>query len=246
MTQEAKKQLDEILKKDLWSELHHHLDSINMELVHAKIGQDIGNGKDVYPSPYQLFRAYRYVAPQDVKVVILGQDPYPKGEAIGLAFGVDTDKIPTSLRTIYKELCDEFNHTPEQFDYSLEHWAEQGVLLLNTSLTVRHGAPGSHEGLWDFLIRDTLRVINQESPAAIHLLWGKHAKSYKQYIHGAVLEAAHPAAEAYGGGNAGFYGCGHFYQVNERLKALGLGAIDWFGDKLSMTEIEMLAEYDGE
>jgi uracil-DNA glycosylase len=245
MIKQAKQQLHTILKKDLWELLHHQLESVNMELVHAKIGQDIGNGKEVYPSPYQLFRAYRYMEPQDVKVVILGQDPYPKGEAIGLAFGVDTPKIPASLRNIYKELCNQFNHVPEEFDYSLEHWAKQGVLLLNTSLTVREGSPGSHDGLWDFLIKDTLRVINQEAPRAIHLLWGKHAKSYKQYINGAVLEAAHPAAEGYRG-NAGFYGCGHFYEVNERLKSLGLDTIDWFGDKLSMTETEMLAEYDKE
>lgn len=244
MTKEKIEQLNQVFKKDLWSELHPHLDSIDMQVVYAKIEDDIKQGREVYPSPDDIFKAYRLTPPENVKAVILGQDPYHNGQAMGLSFGVNGKKVPPSLRNIYKELCNEFDHYPEEFDYSLEHWAQQGVLMLNTALTVTEKKPTSYAGMWDFLIKATLQVVRWKSPHAIHLLWGKHAQGYTKYITTAVLKAAHPAAESYSGGGAGFFGCGHFYQVNERLKQRGEQPIDWFKLPEPVSEQSQIDEYD--
>jgi len=236
--------LKDLFKRSLWGELHNQLDPPGFTNFVQRLEKDIPTGKEIYPSPTNIFAAYELVKPEDVKVVILGQDPYHNGRAIGLSFGVNGSPIPPSLRNIYKELCDEFDHRPDvnDFDFSLEHWADQGVLLLNTSLTVLAKNPGSHKGLWDFLIKDTFRIIKYRSPHAIYLLWGKYAQGYSQYIDGQCLYAAHPAAEAYG--NAGFFGCGHFYEVNERLKVRGEKPIDWFKLPVAVSEEEQLKMYE--
>ena len=233
-----------MLKDQLWEELHPQLDTINMQLALLKVMEDSEKGKEVYPPPTQTFRALEYVQPEDVKVVILGQDPYHNGQANGMAFAVNRKPIPPSLRNIYKELCDEYNHVPDEFDYSLEHWAEQGVLLLNTSFTVPEKSPSAHAGSWDFMVNEIFRVLSMRAPKAIYLLWGKHAKSYSSKVKGAVRMAAHPAAEAYGSG--GFFGCGHFTAANEHLKALGIEPIDWFKLPEPVSEEEQLAEYEPE
>lgn len=212
-----------------------------MGVVLDRIDKDINQGKEVYPPPVDVFNAYKYTPLEDLKVVILGQDPYHNGQAIGLSFGVDTKPIPPSLRNIYKELCNEYDHVPEEFDYSLRHWAEQGVLMLNTSLTVQKSNAAAHAGLWNFMIDQTIRVINQEAPMAIFVLWGKHAQSYTSKINGAVLKASHPAAEGYG--HKGFFGCGHFTEINNRLKSLGKEEIDWFRDSKELTEQEQIEMY---
>jgi uracil-DNA glycosylase len=235
--------IKQMLKDQLWDELHPELDTISFDLAITRIEENVKSGKEVYPPPAAMFSAYQYVDPKDIKVVIIGQDPYHNGQANGMAFAVNKKPIPPSLRNIYKELCDEFDHRPnmDEFDFSLEHWAKQGVLLLNTSFTVVEKQPASHRGLWDFILHPTFRLIKWNSPKAIHVLWGKHAQGYTKYIDGAVIQAAHPAAEAYG--NAGFFGCGHFYQINERLKARGEEPIDWFKLPESVSEEEQLKEY---
>lgn len=218
------------LKKDLWPELHPLLDTISFEFVMDEVQKSIKEGRKVYPSPQLLFRAFALTPVNDVKVVILGQDPYPKGEATGLAFGVEDRAIPASLRNIYRELCDQFNHnvSMDDFDFSLESWAKQGVLLVNSSFTVEHGRPGSHGKLWDFILKDMFRIIKYRSPKAISLLMGKHAQSYSKFIDGEVIYTPHPAAESYSGGTSGFFGSGCFYQINDSLKVKGIEPIDWF------------------
>jgi len=241
-TEKKKTTIAQILKDQLWEELHPLVDTISMQLIIDRISADVQKGKEVYPPPTETFRALEYVNPEDIKVVIIGQDPYHNGQANGMAFAVNKKPIPPSLRNIYKELCDEYDHVPDDFDYSLQHWAEQGVLLLNTSFTVAEKSPGSYAGDWDFMVNEILRTINLKAPKAIFLLWGKHAKSYSSKINGAVRTAAHPAAEAYG--NAGFFGCGHFVAANEHLKALGIEPIDWFKLPEPVSEEEMLKEYE--
>lgn len=215
-----------------------------MELAISRIEQDIAQGKDVSPSPTAIFKAFELTDPKNIKVVILGQDPYFNGEATGLAFGVEGSKIPPSLKIIHKELQYEYDHVDDNFDYSLEHWAKQGVLLLNTSFTVVKKAPASHAGLWDFVVDYALRLVQQNSPKAMFLLWGKHAKAYGSKINRTVLQAAHPAAEAYSAGGAGFYGCGHFVKTNEHLKAMGLEPINWFELPSKPTDEEQIEEYE--
>jgi uracil-DNA glycosylase len=221
-------ELKKIMKVNLWEELHDCLEKSRFDEVYKMIQYDIKRGAEVYPSPHNICNAYKYVTPDKVKVVIIGQDPYHNGIATGLAFGVKNYKtIPPSLRNIFKELCDQYNHNVSQddFDFSLEHWAKQGVMLLNTSLTVRKGGPGSHFEMWDFLIIPTLELIQSQSPDAVYIMWGRHAQRYQYRISDdkVKLFAAHPAAESYKQ-DAGFYGNGHFVKVNEILKE----KIDWF------------------
>ena len=219
--------LKKVMKINLWDELHECLEKSRFDEAYSMISYDIKRGREVYPSPHDICNAYKYVTPDKVKVVILGQDPYHNGTATGLAFGVKSKSIPVSLRNIFKELCDQYNYnvSEDDFDFSLRHWARQGVLLLNSSLTVRKGGPGSHFGIWDFLINPTLELVQSKSPDAVYILWGKHAQRYQYRIADDKnkLIAAHPAAEAYKQ-DAGFYGNGHFVKANELLKY----KINWF------------------
>lgn len=217
--------MKEKLKSGLWEELHPYLNSPECDQILARMKRDVREGRVVYPSSLDIFNAYKLVSPDDVKVVILGQDPYHNGSATGLAFGVNKTPVPVSLRNIFKELCDEFDHrvSMDDFDFSLNHWGRQGVFLLNTSLTVKKGQPGSYLGMWDFLVIPTLRLIKYRSPNAIYFLWGNYAQRYKEHVGDRVLFAAHPAAESYKS-NAGFFGCGHFYHANQMLDR----KIDWF------------------
>jgi len=194
----------------------------------------------VYPNPENVFRAFELCQLKDLRVVILGQDPYHNGQATGLAFGVNGGRIPPSLRIIYKELCDQFDYTPDDFDYSLEHWSKQGVLMLNTALTVNAKQPGSHSDIWKWWTKEVIKRICEYKRHTIFVLWGKHAQSYKDLIHIAVLQAAHPAAEAYSGGNGGFYGNGHFLNINDRISP----KINWFESPKKLTDQEQIDLYN--
>jgi uracil-DNA glycosylase len=194
----------------------------------------------VYPDPDNVFRAFELCSLKDLRVVILGQDPYHNGQATGLCFGVNGGKIPPSLRIIYKELCSQFDHTPDDFDYSLEHWSKQGVLMLNTALTVNAKQPGSHSDAWKWWTKEVIKGICIHNRHTIFVLWGKHAQSYKDIIPIAVLHSAHPAAEAYSGGTAGFYGNGHFLNINDRITP----KINWFELPKKLTEQEQIDLYN--
>lgn len=184
----------------------------------------------VYPSDDKIFKAFELCQFKDLKVVILGQDPYHRGEAIGVCFGVDTtqSKIPPSLRVIVKELQSQYPEIDtSNFDYSLYSWAQQGVLLLNTYLTVAKNSPGSHQNMWAWWTASILKEIcARKCGNVLFILWGKHAQSFSYLIPSClILKSAHPAAEAYGGG--GFFGNKHFIQVNETLANKGIPGINW-------------------
>ena len=220
--------------------LSPYLTSSQFDMLVDNIKRDAPKG--VYPAGKDCFKAFELCQLQDLRVVILGQDPYHNGQATGLAFGVNSTPIPPSLKIITRELRAQFDYVPEEFDYSLQHWAAQGVLLLNTALSVIKKQPGSHSHLWNWLTPMLIKEMCTHKKDIIFVLWGKHAQSYEPHIHNTkyVLKSPHPAAEVYAGGKAGFFGNGHFLKVNEMLDK----KIDWFGLSKSLTDDEQIQLYN--
>ena len=183
----------------------------------------------VYPSMHDIYNALRYTSREDTRIVILGQDPYHGyGQAHGLCFSVKEGvAFPPSLKNIFKELNSEYGIS-EPKTGELTGWAKQGVLLLNTTLTVREGQPQSHKGQgWEILTDKIISVINDKDEPAVFILWGGNARAKRSLItkrHHLVLECAHPSPlSAYNG----FFGCNHFVKANEFLKSHSLKPIDW-------------------
>lgn len=184
----------------------------------------------VFPGPYQIFRAF-FVAPEDVRVIILGQDPYHEaGQAMGLAFSVpDSCKTPPSLRNIKKELLDDVG--VELPGNNLEGWAEQGMFLLNTVLTVSEGKANSHAGHgWEIFTANAIQYVLEHNcrPLSV-ILWGKPAQKYKTLFDKReaptlILESAHPSPlSAY----RGFFGSKPFSKTNSFFAAHGAPQINW-------------------
>ncbi|MFA6962284.1 MAG: uracil-DNA glycosylase [Opitutaceae bacterium] len=191
---------------------------------------------DVFPSRENLFRALELVRPADVKVVILGQDPYPTpGNAHGLSFSVPpTAKIPASLKAIYLSLARSFPDWRAPASGHLEPWAHQGVLLLNTILTVRSGEPMSHAKLgWQAFTQAVLRLIQAESPFVVFMLWGGKAEaSARPHIDTSrhmILADQHPSPLAQNRlpPEQKFAANGHFAKANDLLVSRGRPPIDW-------------------
>ena len=183
----------------------------------------------VYPAPDDLFNAFHLTPLKDVKVVILGQDPYHnEGQAHGLCFSVKPDvEIPPSLENIYKELHDDLGCYIPDNGY-LVKWAEEGVLLLNTVLTVRAHQANSHRGIgWEEFTDAVIRIVNEQDRPIVFMLWGNPARRKKSMLNNPkhlVLEAAHPSPLS---ANKGFFGCRHFSRANAFLEANGVEPIDW-------------------
>jgi len=182
----------------------------------------------VYPPMHDIFNALRFTAYENVKAVIVGQDPYIRpGEAHGLSFSVQHgQRIPPSLTNIYKELSTDIGFTHPGHG-CLEGWTRQGVLLLNNVLTVEAGKSRSHANKgWEIFTNTVLTLLNQREKPMVFLLWGRDAQTKGQTItnhHHLVLTAAHPSPLA--GGK--FFGCRHFSKANAFLDAHGLGGVDW-------------------
>ncbi len=195
------------------------------------------------PKAEDIFKVFRMPL-KDIKVVLIGQDPYSTpGDAIGLSFVNGTNKVPASLRIIYKEIN---NSTGLQGD--IKGWEQQGVFLLNSALTVETGKPASHLSYWEDFTKTIIRYISYNNPC-IWFLWGKMSQKFKPDINKSFLvkgyndrtiqdipitdsynyifEAPHPASEAYSGGNSGFYGCNHFIYTNIILEKLRKTKIKW-------------------
>lgn len=184
---------------------------------------------NIYPDMYDLFNALKYVSYEDTKVVILGQDPYHgKGQAHGFSFSVKEDvPIPPSLLNIYKELNNDLGlFIPDNGD--LTKWAKQGVLLLNTVLTVREKSPNSHRGKgWEILTDRIIELLNKRNKPMVFILWGANAKSKERLItnkNHLILKSVHPSPlSAY----RGFFGSKVFSRTNEFLRANNMDEIDW-------------------
>ncbi|PUE06423.1 uracil-DNA glycosylase [Limnohabitans sp. T6-5] len=202
--------------------------------LNAKLENILAAGHVVYPPDPLL--ALRLTPLQDVRVVILGQDPYHgPGQAQGLAFSVAPGvRVPPSLRNIFKELARSLA-VPIPAQGSLEHWAKQGVLLLNACLTVEAGQPGSHARLgWETLTDAMVKAVAQRKRPAVFMLWGAHAQAKKMLIDAAdpeqihlVLQANHPSPLSAMRPPVPFIGCGHFVQADQFLKKNGGKPIEW-------------------
>ena len=183
----------------------------------------------VFPPDDQILKCLSFQSPAEIKVVILGQDPYHgPGQAHGLSFSVpDGVAIPPSLRNIFKELSDDCEVSPPTSG-NLSGWAAQGVLLLNTTLTVRHGEPGSHIGRgWEQFTDHIIRVVNDNEQRCVFVLWGAYARSKKALVTATqhvVIESAHPSPLS---SYRGFFGSRPFTRANQALIEAGRAPIDW-------------------
>lgn len=183
----------------------------------------------IFPPEDKVFNAFRYTTPQNLKVVILGQDPYHgEGQAEGLAFSVPNNiKRPPSLRNIMKEVEEDTGiSNPEK--NCLGKWAKQGILLLNATLTVREAAAGSHQKMgWEYFTNFVIKKISTDFNDVVFLLWGRYAWEKEKFIDNDkhfILKSTHPSPlSAY----RGFLGCRHFSEANRILKSIGKEEIDW-------------------
>ena len=183
----------------------------------------------IFPDMYHIFTALHLTGYEQAKVVILGQDPYHgPGQAHGLSFSVKPGiKPPPSLQNIYKELQSDLNCTIPEHGY-LTHWAEQGVMMLNTVLTVRSGNPNSHKGLgWETFTDRVITILNERETPIVFILWGKHAQEKASFIDTTkhfIIASPHPSPFS---ANRGFFGSRPFSRTNEFLRSKGIAEIDW-------------------
>ena len=211
---------DELLKEEFSKDYYLQLRKFLVEEY---------NHNTVYPNMHDIFNALRYTSYQNTHVLLLGQDPYHgPNQAHGLCFSVKKGVTPPpSLRNIYQELANELGCSiPEHGE--LTKWTSQGVLMLNTCLTVRRGQPNSHAGKgWEILTDKIISLINDKEDPVVFLLWGRNAQSKEKLITNPqhlILKCAHPSPfSAYNG----FFGCNHFKMTNAFLKEHGLKEIDW-------------------
>ena len=211
---------DELLKEEFSKDYYLQLRKFLVEEY---------NHNTVYPNMHDIFNALRYTSYQNTHVLLLGQDPYHgPNHAHGLCFSVKKGVTPPpSLRNIYQELANELGCSiPEHGE--LTKWTSQGVLMLNTCLTVRRGQPNSHAGKgWEILTDKIISLINDKEDPVVFLLWGRNAQSKEKLITNPqhlILKCAHPSPfSAYNG----FFGCNHFKMTNAFLKEHGLKEIDW-------------------
>jgi len=209
--------------------LQPEFDQAYMRELSAFLRSEKASGKVIYPSGGNMFAALNATPLASAKVVILGQDPYHgPNQAHGLSFSVPIDvPIPPSLLNIYKELTADLNCTMPTHG-NLQSWAEQGVLLLNSVLSVEGGKAASHQGRgWERFTDQIVSVLNQQREHLVFLLWGAYAQKKGQVIDRTrhlVLHAPHPSPLS---AHRGFIGCRHFSQANEYLSSHGESVIDW-------------------
>ena len=211
---------DELLKDEFEKEYYLKL----REYLKAEYAS-----RRIYPSMYDIYNALKLTSYENTRVVILGQDPYHgAGQAHGLCFSVKRGvEPPPSLKNIFKELNQEYG-MPVPECGELVGWAKQGVLLLNTTLTVREGQPQSHKGQgWEILTDRIIALLNQKTMPIVFMLWGANARAKKALITNPshlILESAHPSPlSAYNG----FFGCNHFVKTNAFLHSTNQKEIDW-------------------
>lgn len=209
--------------------LGDELDKPHMATLRAFLVSEVAAGRRFYPPPDRVFNALALTAFDEVRVVILGQDPYHgAGQAMGLCFSVPEGvPLPPSLRNIHQELARDLG-IPHPTTGDLTPWAEQGVLLLNAVLTVSPGRPASHAGKgWEPFTDRVIRELSQRRDGIVFLLWGRYAQTKGAIVDTTrhhVLQAAHPSP--YSAAN-GYFGCRHFSKANTLLTQAGREPIDW-------------------
>ena len=210
------------------NELNKISDLSSLDKPIRYILNDISKGKQISPSHNNIFKAFEYCSFSSTKVVIFGQDPYfQKDVANGLAFSVEPNKpLPSSLKNIYKEIESDVGALSNNDGY-LKSWADQGVLLLNSALTVEVGKPGSHSKIgWQDFIFEIVKIINKKQNI-VFILWGNDAKKYIKYIDkdiNLILSSSHPSPLS---SYRGFFGCKHFSKCNEYLESKNISKINW-------------------
>ncbi len=226
--------MSEVKLHSSWREpLQSEFDSDYMKALRAYLIAEKEAGRRIFPKGSEWFRALDLTPLDKVRVVILGQDPYHgEGQAHGLCFSVKPGvRTPPSLVNIYKELETDLGIVPAKHGF-LEHWAEQGVLLLNSVLTVRMAQAASHQGQgWERVTDAVIRLVNAREEPVVFMLWGSYAQKKAAFVDSIdkggrhlVLKAPHPSPlSAY----SGFFGCRHFSKANAFLEANGQKPIDW-------------------
>ncbi len=200
-----------------------------MAALKAFLQSERACGKTIFPKEDEIFRALDLTPPQDVRVIILGQDPYHgDDQAHGLAFSVNNGvRVPPSLKNIYKEITRDLGIPPPVHGF-LEGWAKQGVLLLNTVLTVERSLAASHKGKgWEQFTDAIISHINKSKDPVVFMLWGSHAQKKAAYVDRdkhLALTAPHPSPLS---AHRGFLGCGHFTKANDFLTKSGQVPINW-------------------
>ena len=217
------------LRPEWLSLLAPEFDKDYMRELRAFLRERQRAGAEIYPPGPRIFNALDSTLPQNVRVVILGQDPYHgPGQAHGLCFSVRPGiAVPPSLANIFKELhADLGMQVPSHGN--LQHWADQGVLLLNPVLTVERGRAGAHQGKgWERFTDRVIEVVDREGPPKVFMLWGRQAQRKGENIDQTrhlVLNAPHPSPLS---ANRGFFGCRHFSRANQWLEKKGLDPVDW-------------------
>ncbi|WP_404665551.1 uracil-DNA glycosylase [Rhabdochlamydiaceae symbiont of Dictyostelium giganteum] len=216
------------LEKSWFTQLQHEIEKPYIQQLKAFLQEEFNQGKTIYPPQELIFNAFLQTPFSEVKVVIIGQDPYHgRGQAHGLSFSVLPDvKIPPSLKNIYKEMESDLGIVPPT-NGCLDYLAKQGVLLLNATLTVREGEPKSHYGKgWEQFTDAVVDVLVQRKDPLVFILWGASAKEKGQRakgLHHAVFESAHPSPYS----ATQFLGCKHFSKTNTFLESVGKTPIRW-------------------
>lgn len=218
-----------ILKNDWQTYLEREFEKAYYHNLREFLKKEYRNNT-IYPNMYDIFNALHYTTYENTKVVILGQDPYHgPDQAHGLSFSVQKGvPIPPSLKNIYKELQEDLHIEPPRHG-SLIKWAKEGVLLLNTVLTVRAGEPASHRGKgWETFTNQVIQHVNEKTDPVVFMLWGKHAQEKETLITNKdrhlIITSSHPSPFA---AHRGFFGSRPFSRANDFLRAHGRKVIDW-------------------
>ncbi len=220
----------EIQLEPSWKQrLESEFQTARMKNLNGFLTDEIGQGKTIFPKSLDYFAAFNSTPFDQVKVVIVGQDPYHgPGQAHGLSFSVPEGiRVPPSLQNIFKELSEDLN-IPRPTQGHLGPWAQQGVLLLNSVLTVEQGLAGSHQKKgWEEFTDQVIHRLNDEKEHVAFLLWGSYAQKKAHFVDRQkhlVLESVHPSPLS---AHRGFFGTKPFSKINSYLKAHGLKTIDW-------------------
>lgn len=198
-------------------------------VINLNLRDEISKGIEIVPKKELIFNAFNFFDVENTKVIIVGQDPYLRtSQAMGLSFSVPNGiKVPASLQNIFKEINRSLNKTKiHNKDGDLTRWAEQGVLLLNKTLTLREGMSNSHKKIWKNFAKYILTFISKNTSNCVFLLWGRDAQSVSEYIIGdhLVLSCGHPSPL---NRKKDFIGCNHFINCNAYLKKYGKDEIEW-------------------
>lgn len=222
--------LENLLPEEWQVVLQQEFKKPYFQKLKSALASEEKKGVKIYPPVNKIFNAFHFCKPKDIKVIIVGQDPYHGNlQAEGLSFSVQRGvQVPSSLRNIYKELSNDIANFTVPKHGHLSKWAEQGVFLLNASLTVENGKAGGHLNLgWQEFTDFVLKYINKHCKNVVFILWGNFAKNKCKFIDNKkhnILTAVHPSGLS---ANRGFFGCKHFSKCNEYLKSNGLKEINW-------------------